>query len=288
MTASACRRLQPRHDAAEHRGRHLSGAATAAHRLLARLGPHLRQFAIAPHPAPVDPVLEPPQIRPLGGEGPARGDGMPVAGADQGQPAALRHGAPQPLAGERAAQIGGERRALADGVDPGFLARMGDHRRDIAGREDARIAGRAQGLVDRDKAARRSRAAQSRRAMGPHPPRSPTAPRRNRSAGRRRRSARQARPERPRCRSARRSRARRKSARTNGRTRRLCDGSNASRVMRATSSGAAPSPASRYWADKRQLDTAGAAADDGEPQPPHLSGAGQQGFPALRQNGRSV
>ena len=36
---------------------------------------------------------------------------------------------------------------------------------------------------------------------------------------------------------------------------------------------------------QRQLDAAGAAADDGEPQPPHLSGAGQQGFPALGKTG---
>ena len=69
---------------------------------------------------------------------------MRIAGPDQGQPAELRHGTTQPLPGERAAQIGAERQALADGVDPGFLARMGDHGRDIAGREDARIARRAQ------------------------------------------------------------------------------------------------------------------------------------------------
>ncbi len=78
---------------------------------------------------------------------------MPVPGADQGEAPALRQGAPQPLAGERAAQIGGERRALADGVDPGFFARMGGHRRDIAGGKDLRVGRRAQGLVDRDKAA---------------------------------------------------------------------------------------------------------------------------------------
>ncbi len=63
----------------------------------------------------------------------------------------MRYGAARRLAGERAAQIGGERRPLADGVDAGLLARVGRHRRHVPGGENARIGGRAQGFVDRDK-----------------------------------------------------------------------------------------------------------------------------------------
>ncbi len=83
----------------------------------------------------------------------ARGDGVFVAGADQRQPALLRCRATRRLAGERTTQIGGERRPLADGIDPGLLARVGKHRRDVAGSEYARIGGRSQGFVDHDKTA---------------------------------------------------------------------------------------------------------------------------------------
>ncbi len=174
---------------------------------------------------------------------------MPVAGADQGQPAPLRHGAAQPLAGERAAQIGGERRALADGVDAGLLARMGDHRRDIAGGEDARIAGRAQGLVDRDKAVRRQRqpglGEPGRGAGLGHPQGLVEADPPAVGADQQRR----ARRGQPRCRSAHAIPRSAKIRSNRWRTRRLCDGSSVSRVTRVTSSGATPSPASRYCAD---------------------------------------
>ena len=76
-----------------------------------------------------------------------------VAGADQGQGLALRHSAAQPLPGERAPQIVGKRRAGAHRVDAGLLARMGRHRRDIAGCEDCGVGRRAIGLVDDDKTA---------------------------------------------------------------------------------------------------------------------------------------
>ena len=112
---------------------------------------------VAPHPAAVDPVLQLPQPRAIRDKRSARRDGLLVPGADQRQRALLRHGAPQPAAGEGAAQIGGERRTLADGVNPRLLARMGEHRRDVAGREDPRVSGRAQPVVDRDEALRRQR-----------------------------------------------------------------------------------------------------------------------------------
>jgi hypothetical protein len=67
---------------------------------------------------------------------------MPVPGADQCQSAALRHGATQSLAGERAPQIRNKRRALADRIYTGLLARMRDHRGDIAGGEYDRISRR--------------------------------------------------------------------------------------------------------------------------------------------------
>ena len=69
---------------------------------------------------------------------------MPVAGADQRQPAPLRYSArarrlrrARGASSRRAAGPGGPRRRR-------LLARMGDHRRHVAGGEDPRIAGRTQ------------------------------------------------------------------------------------------------------------------------------------------------
>src|SRR5437667_358799 len=50
-------------------------------------------------------------------------------------------------------------RTLTDRVNPRLVARMGEHRRHVAGREDPRVPGRAQPVVDRDKALRRQRQA---------------------------------------------------------------------------------------------------------------------------------
>ena len=93
--------LQPFHDTCKHRGRHFRGAAAAAHRVFGLIRGHFRQFAVAAHPAPIDPLLEPPQPGAVGGEWPARGDGTPVSSADQRQPAPLRHRTPGSFAGER-------------------------------------------------------------------------------------------------------------------------------------------------------------------------------------------
>ncbi len=147
-------RLQPLHHPAEHGSRNLRRATAAAHRVFSRLREHFRQFAIAAHPASVDPVLQPPQARAISREGAARGDGMLVPRTDQRQPSPLRHGAPRLLAGERASQVRGERPALPDRVDSCLLARMSNHRRHVAHRENLRISGRTQRFVDRDKAPR--------------------------------------------------------------------------------------------------------------------------------------
>ena len=137
------RRIEPRDRARQHLGRNLGGAAAAAHRALARrvgLLRHERQVGVFPHPAPVDPVLEPPQAASVCRERSARGDGPPVAGADQRQRALLRHGATQATAGQRPPQIVGERRPGAHRIDAGLLARVGRHRRDVAGGEHRLVA----------------------------------------------------------------------------------------------------------------------------------------------------
>ena len=156
---AARRRMEPPHGAAEDRRRDLRGATAAAHRAFTRLGLHFGQFGVAPHPAAIYPLFQLPQPRAIRHERSARGDGLLIPGADERQSALLRHGAPQSPPGERAAQIGGERRTLADRVNPGLLARMGEYRRDVAGREDLRVSGRAQPVVDRDEAFRRQRKA---------------------------------------------------------------------------------------------------------------------------------
>ena len=269
-------------------GRHLGGAAAAAHRVFRLVHGHLRQFAVAPHPAAIDPVLELPPRCAVGGERPARGDGMPVPGADQRQPAPLRHGAPQPLAGKRAPQIRGERRTLADGVDAGLLARMGDHCRDVAGGEDARVTGRPQGFVDRDEAVGGQRqpgfGEPGRRSRLGHPQRLVEGDR----ACRRRRSARRARPGRPRCSVSTRDAALgqdpleqsadppvvRRQQRLPGYQRNL---------DRAAAQGGEP-----MLRRERQLDTGSTAADHREAQPRHLLRPGEQRLPAARRNGRSA
>ena len=125
----------------------------------------------SPHPAPVDPVLEQPQAASIGRERAARGDGPPVAGADQRQRALLRHGAAQPAPGERAPQIVGERRSGAHRVDAGLLARMRWHRRDIAGGEHRSVRRRAQALLDQHEARVRRAAGRYRQARARRSPR---------------------------------------------------------------------------------------------------------------------
>ena len=242
---------------------------------------------VAPHPAPVDPVLQPPQAGALGGERAARGDRLPspvpISASARRCGTARRSGLPA-SARRRLAASGGP---WPHGVDA--RPSRADAPSIVATSPAAKIcgsAGRAQGFVDRDKAALRRAAARSRRATAPPRPRSPTAPRRTRS---RRPSAQTSRPgstrttgvvgDKPRC------RARAKICSNRRPTRRLCDGSSASRVTSVTSSAAPHSRASRCCADKRELDPAGAAADHGEPQPRHLPCARQQRLPARRETG---
>ena len=210
---------------------------------------------------------------------------MPVAGADQRQPAPLRHGAPQPLAGERAAQIGGERRALADGVDTGLLARMGDHRRHVAGGEDPRIAGRTQGFVDRDEAVRSVSGSPVSASQGAAPAsvthsasskstRLPSAQISDAgrdpddlAAGQHGDPALGEDPlEEPAD-----APVVRRQQRVPG------DQGNLDRT--------AAQPGEPILRRERQLDAAGAAADHREAQPRHLAGAGEQRLPARRETG---
>ena len=66
---------------------------------------------------------------------------MLVACPDQRQPALLRDRAAERFACECAPEIGGERRPLAHGVDPGLFPWVGEHCRDIASGEDMLIGG---------------------------------------------------------------------------------------------------------------------------------------------------
>ena len=78
---------------------------------------HRRKLAELAHEAAVDPVLPAPDPFALEADEPTRGHRMLVAGADQGQPAALRPVGLEGLAQHTAAQVVGQRTAHAHGED---------------------------------------------------------------------------------------------------------------------------------------------------------------------------
>ena len=89
-----------------------------------RLG---RRLAIHAHPLAVDMVLPAPYPGAFDRPAAARGHGVAVAGADDRKIAALRREGLRRLAEQGAAQIVGERRALADREHAGLGAGMGRH-----------------------------------------------------------------------------------------------------------------------------------------------------------------
>ena len=145
----------------QHALPHLGAAAAAAHldvldpgqagrRGGRGRGHHFGQVGVFPHPAPVDPVLQPPHPAPLDREATARGDRVGVAGGDQAEPGALRPVGAERPPGQRPAQILRQRRPLPDREDAGPGPPVIDHRRHVAAGEHVRMRGRAQEIVDAD------------------------------------------------------------------------------------------------------------------------------------------
>ena len=162
-------RRQLRQHAVEGRRPHLRAAPAAAHRRRrdrlqvvrtgqarrdggAGVGAHLRQVGVLGHEPAVDPVLPAPHQGALDRPRAASADRVAVSGGHQGQEPALGAEGPGAAPEEDAAQVTGERGALAHREHPGLLARMPDHRRDVAGREHVGMRRRPQRVVDPEEA----------------------------------------------------------------------------------------------------------------------------------------
>ena len=167
-----------RQRARQHTGADLGAATAAAHgqrgnglrlfrrregnpflRGLAGFFRHGRQFAEAQHEAAVDPVLPAPDPVAAREECAARGDRVLVAGADQGEPAALRAVGFERLIEQRAAQVFGQRRTHANGEYAGLFQRPVDPRCAVTGGEDERVGFGLQGVAHPDEAGRIQRQA---------------------------------------------------------------------------------------------------------------------------------
>lgn len=107
---------------------------------------------VAPHPAAIDVVLPAPDPGSSRGESTPGGHRVAIPGADECQGSSLRCKCGQTLAGERAAQVSGERWALTDRVYPGLRPWVVDHGGDVAGSENVRVRGRSQAVVDGNEA----------------------------------------------------------------------------------------------------------------------------------------
>ena len=119
----------------EHGRAHLGAATAAAHGdggdFLERLAIgqwrqrcwchlHLRQVVVLTHEAAIDPILPAPHPRALDDDTVARPHRVASSGRDEIERLALRLEPPQGAAGQRAADIIGERRPGADRINTGF------------------------------------------------------------------------------------------------------------------------------------------------------------------------
>ena len=144
---------EPPHATAPRGGR--AGAVPVPRRRRPRplrrsLDPHCRKLLVLPHPAPVDPVLDPPHPAPFERETAPGRDRVPVPARDEGEGEGLRPIGSEGAPGRKAQEVLGKHRTLADRVDAGLRQRAGIERGDVAGREHGRIARRLQGLPDAD------------------------------------------------------------------------------------------------------------------------------------------
>ena len=145
----------------EHGGPHLGAATAAPHGdggdFLERLGihqprgdvgrlvgGHLGKLAVLAHPAAVDPVLPAPHEASLHRQVVLGRHRVLVAGADDGEELFLRGEGFQGPVEQRAAQVFGQGRTLADREHARFRARVVDHGGDVAGGEDLRVGYRLQ------------------------------------------------------------------------------------------------------------------------------------------------